>query len=267
MKPKHYRVSAGEKLKLDHWATDDDGGLEKELAEARTLALRDEMAALQERLYAEGCQSLLIVLQARDAGGKDGSIKHVFSGLNPQGVHVAAFKVPTADEAAHDFLWRIHPHVPAAGRISIFNRSHYEDVLVTRAHQLIGRKELHRRTKHICDFEALLVDRQTHILKFYLHISKDEQLQRLKDRLSDPEKLWKFNPADLKERELWDDYTAAYQDTLPATSTSQAPWYVIPADKKWFRNLLISSIIVDRLKKMNPQTPEVDFDPAAVDLE
>lgn len=266
MKLKHYRVGAGEKLRLDHWATDDDGGLDRDAAEAHTAELRDQMATLQERLYAEGTQSLLIVLQARDAGGKDGSIKHVFSGLNPQGVHVAAFKVPSPEEAAHDFLWRIHPHVPAAGQISIFNRSHYEDVLVTRVHGLIDKQEARRRMQHICAFESLLSDHHTHILKFYLHISKDEQLQRFRDRLSDRDKLWKFNPADLREREVWHEYSKAYQDILSSTSSPNAPWFVIPADKKWFRNFLISSVIVDCLKEMDPKAPKVNFDPDLLNL-
>lgn len=260
MKLSHYRVDPDHKLHLDHWDPDDDGGLERDEGEARTARLLTQMAEWQGRLYAENRQSLLIVLQARDAGGKDGTVKHVFSGLNPQGVNVTSFKVPTAQEQAHDFLWRVHAHTPASGYIAIFNRSHYEDVLVPRAHGQLSKKQAEERLDQIRHFEELLISRGTRILKFYLHISEDEQLSRLRDRLDEPDKRWKFNPGDLEERGRWDDYTGAYEQALPATSRKKAPWYVVPANHKWFRDLLVSRVIVDTLKAMDPQYPEAQLD-------
>lgn len=260
MKPAHYRVDHGDKLRLDRWDPDDHGGLHREEGEARTTRLLSQMAEWQARLYAEGRQSLLIVLQARDAGGKDGTVKHVFSGLNPQGVNVTSFKVPSPQEQAHDFLWRVHAHAPASGYIAIFNRSHYEDVLVPRAHGQLTKKQAEQRLEQIEHFEDLLVSRGTRVLKFYLHISKDEQLSRLRARLEEPDKRWKFNPGDLEERARWDDYSAAYELALPATSRKKAPWYVVPANHKWFRNLLISQVIVDTFRSMDPQFPEAQLD-------
>jgi PPK2 family polyphosphate:nucleotide phosphotransferase len=264
MNTKKYRVGEGDKVKLSAYKTDETGkGGEAEALE-RTEKRQSELAALQERLYAEGKQSLLIVLQARDAGGKDGTVKHVLYGLNPQGVVVTSFKVPTALELSHDILWRVHAHAPAAGMVAVFNRSHYEDVLITRVHGLIDQPEIEARYEHIRAFEALLAGRRTRTVKLYLHVSKDEQKQRLQDRLDDPEKHWKFNTGDLKERDLWSEYTRAYQDALQATSTSAAPWYVIPADHKWFRNDLVSQILLETLEDMNPQFPQSDFDPVTV---
>ncbi len=266
MNTKKYRVAEGGKLKLSAFKTDETGRGSEAEALARIDERRPKLAALQERLYAEGRQSLLMVLQARDAGGKDGTVKHVLYGLNPQGVTVTSFKVPTPLELSHDFLWRVHAHAPAAGMMAVFNRSHYEDVLVTRVHGLIDQKETVRRYGHIRAFEALLSDGRTRIVKLYLHVSEDEQKQRLQARLDDPHKRWKFNVADLKERERWDDYTHAYQDALAATSSKAAPWYVIPADHKWFRNDLIGQILQDTLEDMDPQFPEADFDPATVEI-
>jgi len=263
MKPDHYRVKGG-KLKLPDIKTGDTGKSTEEEAKARIAERLPKIAALQERLYAEGKQSLLLVLQARDAGGKDGTVEHVFGGLNPQGVMVHSFKVPTSEELRHDFLWRIHAQAPAAGMIAVFNRSHYEDVLVTRVHGLIDKKEAEARYGHIRAFEELLASRGTRVVKVYLHISEDEQKERLQARLDDPEKRWKFNVGDLKERALWDDYTRAYQDALNATSTKAAPWYVIPADHKWFRNDLITRLLLETLEEMDPQFPEPDFDPETV---
>ncbi|GGJ64012.1 polyphosphate kinase 2 family protein [Deinococcus aquiradiocola] len=265
MKTSKYRVK-GEKLKLSSFKTDETGkGSESEALE-RVQKRLPKIAALHERMYAEGKQSLLVVIQARDAGGKDGTVEHVLHGINPQHVVVTSFKVPSALEQAHDFLWRVHAHAPAAGMSAVFNRSHYEEVLVTRVHGQVSDEEAERRFEHIRAFEALLHDRGTRIVKLYLHISKDEQKERLQDRLDDPEKRWKFNVGDLKERALWDDYTRAYQDALAATSTRDAPWYVIPADHKWFRNDLVSQILLETLQDMDPQFPEPDFDPATISI-
>lgn len=264
MNTKKYYVD--KKAKLSDWETDDNGGLDRQEIEVKTAELQEGLADWQERLYAEGQQALLIVLQARDAGGKDSTVKHVFGAFNPNGVRVANFKVPSQLELAHDFLWRIHAQVPKKGMIGVFNRSHYEDVLVTRVHQMIDDQTAKRRLEHIQNFEQLLVDSGTRILKFYLHASKEEQKERFQERLDRPEKNWKFNMADLKEREKWDEYTEAYQDVLE-TSTKDAPWYVIPADRKWFRNYLISHIVLDTLKDMNPEYPEIDFDPSKIVIE
>ncbi|ULH16922.1 polyphosphate kinase 2 family protein [Deinococcus sp. KNUC1210] len=266
MKTDKYRVRGGKKLDLNDISTDETNGRSEEEARADAPQLQLRLAKLQERLYAESKQSLLVVLQARDAGGKDGTVKHVFMGLNPQGVVVTSFKVPTPQEQSHDFLWRVHAHAPAAGMIGVFNRSHYEEVLVTRVHGQVDQKEAERRFEHIRAFESLLQSRGTRILKFYLHISKHEQKQRLQDRLDDPSKLWKFNPGDLDERKLWNDYSHAYEDALSATSTDTAPWYVIPADHKWFRDDIISHLLLDTLEDMNPQFPEASFDPASITI-
>lgn len=258
-----YRVPPGQSPTLSRWATDDDGGYTKKQARLRRPELRDQLAGWQDRLYAEGSQALLIVLQARDAGGKDGTVRKVIGAFNPSGVQIANFKVPTPEERAHDFLWRVHAHVPRHGMVGVFNRSHYEDVLVPRVHDLIDEATVQRRLDHIRAFEALLTDGGTHILKFYLHISPDEQRARLQARLDHPSKYWKFNPGDLQERARWDDYTVAYEAAL-RTSAQTAPWYVIPADRKWFRDLLIGQIVVDTLQRMNPQFPEVSFDPRTI---
>jgi PPK2 family polyphosphate:nucleotide phosphotransferase len=218
--------------------------------------LTGELESLQNLLYADGRHRLLVVLQAMDTGGKDGAIRHVFRHTNPQGVHVASFKRPTEAELAHDYLWRVHPHVPGDGMISIFNRSHYEDVLVVRVHDLVPESRWRKRYDHIVDWEQMLVDEGTTILKFFLHISKEEQAERLQARIDTPEKRWKFETGDLAEREHWDDYVAAYEDMLAATSTEAAPWYVVPSDRKWFRNLVLSQVIVDTLRGLDLSYPE-----------
>ncbi len=215
---------------------------------------------LQELLYAEGKHKLLVVLQAMDTGGKDGTIRHVFDGTNPQGVKVASFKKPTPEELAHDYLWRVHPHTPGRGEIAIFNRSHYEDVLVVRVHDLVPEAVWSRRYDHIVAFEKLLADEGTTILKFFLHISKDEQRQRLQARADDPTKHWKFSFGDLEERKLWDDYLAAYEAAISQTSTDFAPWYIIPADRKWYRNLVITRIIVQTLEALDMSYPPPEGD-------
>lgn len=229
---------------------------DKEAGKARQLALNARLEELQERLYAQGTRRLLVVLQALDAGGKDGTIRSVFDGVNPQGVKVACFKKPTPIEEAHDFLWRVHPHAPACGEIAIWNRSHYEDVLVARVHDLCTETTWRRRYRHIAAFEQMLVDEGTTIRKFFLHISKDEQKKRLQERIDDPKKRWKWSSRDLDERARWDDYQQAYEDALAATSTHDAPWYVVPADRNWYRDLAVSEVIVDTLEAMDLKLPD-----------
>ncbi len=215
---------------------------------------------MQELLYCEGKRRVLVVLQGMDTSGKDGVIRKVFEGVNPQGVRVASFKVPTPIELSHDYLWRIHSQTPGKGEMVIFNRSHYEDVLAVRVHNLVPDGVWKKRYDQINAFERLLVEEGTTVLKFFLHISRDEQKERLLERIETPEKHWKFNPGDLEERKLWPQYTEAYEDLLNKTSTDWAPWYIVPADKKWFRNLLISSVLVDTLKGFDMQYPEAGED-------
>jgi len=256
MKLSKFRVEPGRELSLDDFNTHEDGGWERDAAEVRTLELNSRLEYLQELLYAERRHRVLIVIQATDTGGKDGTIRHVFDKVNPQGVKVASFKKPTDAELAHDYLWRIHQHTPAAGEIAIFNRSHYEDVLVVRVHDLVPPDKWKRRYDHINNFEQMLADEGTTIIKFFLHISKDEQRERLQDRIDTPHKNWKFEVGDLRERELWSDYQKAFTSMLRRTSTKHAPWFVIPADRKWFRNLLISEIVVDTLEGLHMSWPE-----------
>ena len=213
---------------------------------------------LQARQYAENKQGLLIVLQAMDTGGKDGTIKHVFSGVNPQGCRISSFKAPNPEEANHDFLWRYHKSAPARGRIGIFNRSHYEDVLVVRVKNIVPEEVWRERYGLINDFEENLIRNNISVIKFYLHISKDEQKRRLESRLSDPDKRWKFSTNDIKERAFWDDYQEAFEDAINNTSTEHAPWYVVPANKKWYRNLVVARTIADALEDMNPQYPPAE---------
>jgi len=210
---------------------------------------------LQEVLWAEGQHALLVVLQALDAGGKDGTIEHVMRGVNPQGCQVTSFKVPTKEELDHDFLWRVHKAVPRRGYIGIFNRSHYEDVLVVRVHSLVPEEVWQQRYEQINQFEKLLSDAGTTILKFFLYISKEEQKERFEARLRDPRKNWKFSMGDVKERDHWDDYVRAYEDALSRCSTPWAPWHIIPADHKWYRNLAVSQIIIETLKKLDMHYP------------
>ena len=225
------------------------------------------MESQQELLYAEDKHKVLIVLQAMDAAGKDGTIRHVFDRVNPQGVKVASFKKPTGEELAHDYLWRIHEHTPATGEITIFNRSHYEDVLIVRVLGLVPEDRWQRRYAHIRAFEQLLADEGTTILKFYLHISKEEQRARLQARLDDPSKHWKFDVGDLAQRKLWNDYMAAYETAMSETSTDDAPWYVIPAEHKWYRNLVISRILVETFDSLNMAYPEQTEDLSGVVVE
>lgn len=250
-----YRVISGKHNILDGFDPQDTGDFDGEKDEGKEIldALTGELEILQERLYAAGKHAVLVILQGMDTSGKDGTIEHVFEGVNPQGVRIESFKVPTPIELEHDFLWRIHQKTPRKGEIVIFNRSHYEDVLVVRVHELVSKKVWSRRYSHINNFEHLLADEGVTILKFFLHISPNEQKERFLTRLDDPEKLWKFNPNDLKERKLWNQYARAYEDALSMTSTEWAPWYVIPANRKWFRNMLVASALVQTLKELDPR--------------
>jgi PPK2 family polyphosphate:nucleotide phosphotransferase len=249
------RVKPGSRVKLSKWDADETFGRTKEDATEDMAKDLERLAVLQERLYAESKHGLLIVLQGIDAAGKDGTVTHVMSGFNPAGVNVTSYKVPNATELAHDYLWRIHQHTPARGEISIFNRSHYEDVLVVRVHGFAPEDVWRRRYDQINAFEQTLAEEGTTVLKFFLLISPSEQLQRFQDRIDDPSKRWKFKTADLEERKLWDQYTAAFEDALSKCSTDAAPWYVIPANRKWFRNLAVAQIVADELEKMDPQYP------------
>jgi PPK2 family polyphosphate:nucleotide phosphotransferase len=252
-----YRAKPGQKHNLAKVSTDDTGKFEaKEDAADATAKNLKQLSKLQELLYAQGKHAVLIVLQAMDTGGKDGAINHVFSGVNPQGCDVTSFKEPTPLELRHDFLWRIHQAVPPKGMIGIFNRSHYESLLVERVHSLVPRKVWSRRFDRINEFEKLLVDEGTTIIKFFLHISKDEQKRRLQARLDDKRRHWKFSVNDVKERKLWDDYQAAYEDVLRKCSTPDAPWYIVPADHKWFRNWVLSDTIVRTLEKLRMDFPQ-----------
>jgi PPK2 family polyphosphate:nucleotide phosphotransferase len=224
----------------------------------------ERIARLQYLLYADASQSLLVVLQGLDAAGKDGLVRHLFTGVNPQGVSVASFKKPTEVEAAHDFLWRVHRQAPAKGEIVIYNRSHYEDVLVVRVHKLVPHAVWSKRYDLINDFEKTLSENGTRILKFYLHISPQEQLERFKARLDDPTRQWKISEADYSEREFWPQYIEAYEDALERTSSKRAPWYVIPSNHKWFRNLAVSQIIADAMDDMKLTLPRARVDIAAI---
>jgi PPK2 family polyphosphate:nucleotide phosphotransferase len=262
---KKFAVEPGSTVRLDKLDPSFTGKHESE-SEAKTeiVADLDRLQKLQYRLYAEHQRSVLIVLQAADAAGKDGTVRHVFGAFNPQGAGVHAFKVPTPEEAAHDFLWRVHAATPARGHIAIFNRSHYEDVLVARVHGLVPKDVWSKRYDRINEFEKNLTQAGTHILKFFLHISPDEQLRRFKKRLDDPQSWWKLNESDYAERERWDDYAKTYEDVLERCSTKRAPWYVIPANHKWFRNLAVARIVADTLDDLDIKLPEPAADIDAV---
>ncbi|MGH6854199.1 MAG: polyphosphate kinase 2 family protein [Aestuariivirga sp.] len=224
--------------------------------------------SLQDRLHAEGNRSLLVVLQGIDCSGKDGTIRAVFNSCGPIGVTVTSFKVPSAEEMAHDYLWRVHKACPPRGLIGIFNRSHYEDVLVVKVKKFASPEAIERRYDEINQFEKLLSQNGTRILKFMLHISKDEQAERLRERIANPEKRWKFNPGDLADRALWDDYMVAYEIAIARCSTPHAPWHVIPADRNWVRNAAVARIVRETLEEMNPQYPQPkDWDPASIKIE
>lgn len=243
-----YRINGQHKIRLRDFDPEDDGGLKREAAEEKIERLREELSKLQELLYAGSENSLLIILQGRDTSGKDGTIRHVMGSFNPQSCSVASFKVPTEMELAHDFLWRVHARAPSRGQITIFNRSHYEDVLVARVHHLVPQRVWRARYHHIDQFEHLLAEAGTIILKFYLHISKAEQEKRLLEREEDPTKSWKLSVNDWQERAYWGAYTKAYEDAINRCSTEGAPWFVVPANKKWYRNLVVASAVVDALE-------------------
>jgi len=250
-------VEPGQKVRLSKTDPDStDGVKNKQEAEERLEKNVARLAQLQYLLYAEKKRAVLIVFQAMDAGGKDGTIRQVMSGLNPQGCRVIPFKVPAGEEREHDFLWRIHKATPAYGEIGIFNRSHYEDVLVVRVQNLVPKAVWAERYKHINAFESLLDESGVKVLKFFLHISREEQQARLRERLQDREKHWKVSAADFEDRKRWNDYMAAYEDVFRECSTSWAPWYIIPANKKWYRNLAVSQIIVEALEEMDLQLPK-----------
>src|ERR1017187_9118254 len=260
-------VKPGARIKLADRDASDTLGLEKDAAAAQLEKNLGRLSVLQYLLYAEARRSLLVVLQGIDAGGKDGTIQHVMSGLNPQGVTVTSFKVPEGQEKRHDYLWRVHQAVPEFGKIGIFNRSQYEDVLVVRVHGLVPKSVWSKRFDQINDFERMLGANGVGIVKFLLYISKEEQAKRFRERLEDKTKNWKFSPSDLKEREYWDQYIDAYNDVLCKCSTDKAPWYVIPANRKWFRNLAISQIVLDTLEDMDLKYPKPAEDLSGIEFE
>jgi PPK2 family polyphosphate:nucleotide phosphotransferase len=264
-----YRIKPGSAVSLKAFDPDDTGRYQKHdrgkaKAKSTTEGLIAKLDQLQERLYANGNQALLIIIQGMDTSGKDGTIKNVMSGVNPQGCRVASFKAPSDKELRYDFLWRVHQEVPPKGYIGIFNRSHYEDVLITHVHGWVSDKVVRQRLEQINEFEEMLAENGTTLLKLFLHISKDEQKERLTERIRDPEKRWKFSEGDLEERKLWEEYMKAFEGVLAATSTSYAPWHVIPANRKWYRNLVVAQLVVDKLKAMKLSTPPapkgVNFD-------
>jgi PPK2 family polyphosphate:nucleotide phosphotransferase len=258
-----FKVKPDSKVKLKDEDPSFTAGHESQEKAADEIAhYQKKLRELQDLLYAERRHSILICLQATDTGGKDGVINHVLGAMNPLGCRVASFKAPSPEEQAHDFLWRVHKAAPERGEVVIFNRSHYEDVLVVRVHNLVPKKVWSRRYKRINEFEKELREHDTQILKFYLHISKDEQLQRFKERLDDPAKHWKISEADYKERECWKDYMSAYEEALSRCSTAHAPWFIIPANHKWFRNLAVARIVVEHMEslKMSYPKPSVDIE-------
>jgi PPK2 family polyphosphate:nucleotide phosphotransferase len=267
-----HRVKPGSRVNLARIKPSSTPGLEgprdeeRSRAEEELAAMLPRLAKLQYRLYAENSRAVLVVLQGMDTSGKDGVVRHVFSGLNPQGCHVTSFKKPSEAEADRDFLWRIHAAVPARGEIGVFNRAHYEDVLITRVHDFIPKKVWSRRYAMINDFERFLAENHVTILKFFLHISKEEQLERLQARLDDPEKNWKFALGDIEERKFWPAYQQAYRDAISNCSTDWAPWYVIPADRKWYRNWAIAKVLLETLEDMNPKIPKATIDVSKIKL-
>lgn len=250
-----YRIAQNASVDLDEFETYYSGEIEKKEGKSRLKEHNKTLRDLQELLYAEGKQKVLVILQGIDTSGKDSTIEHVFGDVNPQGTKVTNFKVPSKKELAHDYLWRVHQYTPGTGEIVIFNRSHYEDVLVVRVHELVPKEVWGKRYEHINAFEKLLADEGTTIIKFFLNVSKKEQAERFLARLDRPHKRWKFNPGDLEERKYWDDYKAAYEDMLSLTSKPWAPWYVIPSDRKWYRNLVIASIIEETIKNLDMEYP------------
>lgn len=260
-------VSPESKVKLADFDPGATHGVDKSRAAGQLVKNLERLSLLQYLLYAEARRSLLVVLQAIDAGGKDGTIRHVMSGLNPQGVDVTSFKAPEGPEKRHDYLWRVHQAVPEFGKIGIFNRSHYEDVLIVRVHNMVPKSVWSKRYDQINDFERMLSDSGVRIVKFLLYIGKEEQARRFRERLEDKTKNWKFSPEDLKERGYWDQYIEAYNDVLRKCSTEKSPWYVIPANRKWFRNLAVSQIVLDTLEEMDLKYPKPVADLSGIKFE
>jgi PPK2 family polyphosphate:nucleotide phosphotransferase len=255
-----YRVEPGHAVDLSAWDPEDRSAFDGHKHEGRAYLakLRKRLAELQRLLWAEGEHKVLVVFQAMDTGGKDGTIRKVLTGVNPQGIDVHSFKTPTAEELSHDYLWRIHSHAPASGTLAVFNRSHYEDVLIVRVLGLVPEERWRRRYAHINNFEKLLADEGTTILKFYLHISPAEQARRLQARIDDSTKNWKFNKGDLDQRKLWPEYMSAYETVLSETSTDYAPWYVVPANRKWYRNIVVAETIVTALENLDMHWPKAE---------
>lgn len=256
-----YRIQPGKDVHMNKIKTDECGDWDEESALKRLAKNREKIIELQDTLYAEHKQTLLVVLQAMDAAGKDSTIKAVTQGINPQGCSVVSFKQPSSTELAHDFLWRIHQAVPEKGKIGIFNRSHYEDVIITRVHDLVPRDLIKKRYDHINDFERMLTDHDVKIVKIMLHISPEYQLKRIKHRLQKPGKAWKFQASDLEERKHWNEYMEAFEKAIEHCSTSYAPWYIVPGEQKWYRYLVVSEIILAALEDMSPELPKPTFDP------
>lgn len=265
---RQYRIKPGEQVDLAKYSTRRDQDLDKDDTVEKLMPKNLEaMAALQEKLYAENEHSLLIVLQAMDAAGKDGAIKHVMSGLNPQGVQVVSFKQPSSEELDHDYLWRIYKALPRRGEIGIFNRSHYEEVIVTKIHNLVANQQIPQellgkdlwkdRYRAMNDMERHLAENGTRVVKIYLHLSRDEQKERLLSRINEPDKNWKFSSGDIKERKYWDDYMKAYEEMMEHTSTEHAPWYCVPADNKWYTRYVVSEIVRQELEAIDPKFPEL----------
>lgn len=266
IKTSAYRVEPGDKVRLSDWKSSDSGNIDKDAGIAAFERLQERFVELTKLLYAESRRSLLVVFQGMDTSGKDSSTRALFRNVSPTGVRATSFKAPSASELAHDFLWRVHANTPARGEVAIFNRSHYEDVLIVRVRQLVPESRWKARFEHIRAFEQMLADEGTIIVKFFLHISREYQKERLQLRLDNPEKRWKFNPGDLVERERWHQYMSAYEDALSRCSTQHAPWYVVPAEKRWFRDLVMATVLVETLESLDMRFPVPTFDPAAISI-
>jgi PPK2 family polyphosphate:nucleotide phosphotransferase len=264
--PDRFTVRPGSRVRLRDWDPDEDGGMDKAAGEARLAENLKQVDELQMRFWANRSRAMLIVLQGIDTAGKDGVIRKVMTALNPQGVFVHSFKKPSDSELAHDYLWRVHSRCPAKGEIAIFNRSHYEDVIVGRVHGFLKPKEIERRQRQINDFERMLVEEGTIVLKFFLSITSDEQLKRLHARLEDPSKHWKFSVNDVNERKRWPQYIETFEDMLSTTSTEHAPWTVVPSNRKWFRNLLVSEVLCRKIDGLSLKWPEPAVDLSGITL-
>ena len=265
--PSRYRIAPGTSVRLADYATKESDGKDKDTLKDEFKALRKRLAEMQERLFSENKRSLLLVLQAMDGAGKDSTIRSLFSRVGPQGLRVAAFKKPTEIELSHDFLWRVHQQAPAQGETVVFNRSHYEDVFVVKVHDWVSDETIARRYDHIRQFEELLSDAGTRIVKVLLHVSNDYQLSRMQRRLDRPDKNWKFDPNDLKERKLWDDYMRAFETAIERTSTESAPWYVVPAENRPYRDVVVGQLLLDAYESLDPQYPEPTFDPQTITVD